>query len=86
MLVVDIDLVPAKGTRNLQQNLNRLVITNDGSGTQELGNYDISLYDDDYSLFRVPVKQYRIEGWDRSRSAVELVAEAFKRLELGVEQ
>src|SRR5690606_19708943 len=51
-----------------------LEIQNDGRGTRAVGHYDVALYTD-----RGPRdRKARVEGWDRSRPAHELVRVALE--------
>jgi hypothetical protein len=55
-----------------------LTILNDGTGTEERGNYDLALRFTDTNL----VRRDRLEGFLRNRGPAQLVIEALKQLNI----
>jgi len=75
MIVVAAKLFSSRG-RHEDENLGKLTITNDGTGTRTRGNYDIVLYSRGGKSSR-KVREARIEDWPRnSKTAWDLVTAA----------
>ena len=68
MLHADLDLVPF-GDYDRLRTLAAIDIGNDGTGDDRHGNYDIVITDNSGTT------KFRIEGWDRNRTALELLGE-----------
>lgn len=70
MLVIKVELWP-RGFESAKRELARFTITNDGTGTKEIGNYNVRYKD----------REGRIEGWKRlDRPVLDLVKKALTSL------
>ncbi len=69
MLRVTVDLEPL-GIKKFLTNLEELIIYNDGTGTQEVGNYVVK-----YGAWKIP-----IGGFERHKNSLELVQLAIEKL------
>jgi hypothetical protein len=70
-IYVDVTL-PAKRKREWESH--RITIKNDGTGTQEISNYDVT------AELPGSTTRFRIEGFERRRGYAALLAEVFGRI------
>jgi hypothetical protein len=74
MIKVTIELYPG-GSRYNKKTLGIINIGNDGTGTEEIGNYNYALCKQDLKTL---LKQGRIEQFGRQRGCYELLYEVLK--------
>lgn len=79
MIVVKIEMYP-KGREEGSYPLGVMVITNDGTGTQEAGNYKYTISHAGVHLGKrkEPYKQGRVRGFRRTASPYRLVQRCLK--------
>jgi hypothetical protein len=66
MIIVRIEVFDPEGTRVIE--VGRIGITNDGSGTERVGHYDVEFIDEDVQIDRW--KEYQVK---RNRGTYDLV-------------
>ena len=72
MLDVKIDLVPF-GDESMRNEIIHIVITNDGTGNPEIGNYNVEI-----SKPFAHSHKFTIKSYDRSRGILALIGEIGK--------
>lgn len=73
MIRVTIDVVPF-GIESSSRQITEIIINNDGTGTNEKGNYNISIYDE------TGEHRSSVKGFNRNLGALQLLKKALKGL------
>lgn len=71
MIRITVEMVPY-GFENSKYKIGEMTIVNDGTGTIEYGNYDITIVSDNYEIER------RVEKFPRDKGIWPLITEALK--------
>ena len=74
MIYIPIELWPY-GDKKRKRTIGSAIIVNDGTGTVETGNYNITIGDD-----MGYVERYRVEGFERKRPIWDLLYEILRKV------